>query len=300
MRCAWLVVAGCGRVAFDPRSDALTSDAPTNVGTDGSAPLGPFGAFGTPVEQTGVNTFQREYGATISDDGLEIYWSSYRTPNAGGSDIWRSTRPDRSAMFTVATQMTSASSVEDDGEPALSHDGLTMYLDHSAPTRLFASTRPAAASIAWSAAVAVESPEANLFGLSSADFGPDDLRLVVADSNTNELYEVTRPDRASPWGVPQLLAGLGGMTGDGYPALRSDGLEIFWESGRQPPVALYHALRPAIDQPFGAPERLSFGPTIDASGVGDPDIPADGRTLVMVAVPGSTEYDVYIAEREPL
>jgi hypothetical protein len=201
--------------------------------------------------------------------------------------------------FAVATQMTTIASVGDDGEPTISHDGLTLYFDHYTPTQLFASTRPDPASIAWSSPVAAES-QANLANLSGADFGPDDLRLVVGDPTTYELYEVTRPDRSSPWGVPQLLVGLGGNTGDGYPALRSDGLEIFFESNRQPPIALYHALRPALDQPFGTAERLSFGPTIDASGVGDPDITADGRTLVMVAIPSTTEFDVYLAERAPL
>lgn len=304
MRWGWvLVVAGCGRVAFDPRSDGGDGDgnvsALDDTRADGTAPLGPFGAFGTPVEQFGINTPVREFGTTISDDGLEIYWTSFATPTAGGTSIWRSTRNDRQSMFTSATQMGELDTTLDDDEPSLSHDGRTLIYQHFTTRQLVVSTRQSPTSAIWSASVPLETV-ANLAGFEGADFGPDDLRLVVMNTTSREMYEVTRPTTSSPWGVPVLLPGLGGMTGDGYPAIRSDGLEIFWESTRQPPHAIYHALRPAIDQPFGAPERISFGPTIDGSGAGDPDITADGRTLVFVAIPSTDEYDVYLAERSPL
>ncbi len=300
MRLVWLAVAtGCGRLAFDPQSDAtLTGDG---RGTDGSAPLGPFGAFTMATEQVGINTPVREFGTTISDDGLELYWSSFRTPTVGKTDIWRSTRVDRISPFAIAAQMVSLETIDDDDEPALSHDGLTLYFQHFTTRPLLVSTRPDQASTAWTAPVPLESPPANLAGFEGADFGPADLRLVVWETATNQLYETTRPTIDSPWGVPQVLPGLGGMTSDGYPAIRSDGLEIFWESTRQPPQAIYHAFRPAIDQPFGAPERLSLGTKVDGAPVGDPDISADGRTLCFVSISAGTgEFDVYLAEREPL
>jgi hypothetical protein len=93
------------------------------------------------------------------------------------------------------------------------------------------------------------------------------------------------------------------MMGDGYPALRGDGLEIFWESSRQLPQAIYRAERPALDQPFGPPMRVSLGPTVDTGDAGDPDISADGRVLIFVSnasVAIGGEYDVYVVERSPL
>jgi hypothetical protein len=283
----------------------LAGDAGTDVDVDGMTQLGPFGPFGTPIEQLAMSSTSREYGTTISADGLEIYFSTYRTPpNAGMSDIWRGTRTDRGSPFGGLTHIAALASTDNDGEPTLSVDGLTLYLNRYLPApRLYASTRSTPTATDWSIAAPVESPEANLMGFEGADFGPEDLRLVVTNATTKQLYESTRPDPCAPWGPPQLLPGLGGMMGDGYPALRGDGLEIFWESSRQLPQAIYRAERPALDQPFGPPMRVSLGPTVDTGDAGDPDISADGRVLIFVSnasVAIGGEYDVYVVERSPL
>jgi Tol biopolymer transport system component len=293
VRCAVAVsvLVGCGRIGFDP-SGALDASPAGDAG--GDAGLGPFGPFGAPVEQVALNSTVREFGPTLSADALELYVSSYRMPSTGGCDIWRATRPDRTAAFGAFTQMLTVSDVGDDGEPTLSNDGLTLYFQRYVPVRLLESTRGSTSSTAWSTPTTI----AALAGYQGADFGPDDLRVVMMDTSTTELYEATRPDRLSPWGTPQLLANVGGMTGDGFPSLRGDGLEIFWESSRSQPQAIYHAVRPALDQPFGQATRVSLG-ALDTADVGDPDISADGHVLVVVsnATTGTGEYDVYTATR---
>jgi hypothetical protein len=177
-----------------------------------------------------------------------------------------------------------------------------VYFDRVGAQRLYVSTRPDPTSDAWAVATELETPLANLNGYVGPDFGPDDLRLVVVNQSTREIHEATRPDTSSAWGVPLLLPGLGGQLDDGYPCLRSDGLELFFESNRAPPLALYRATRPSLDAPFRAPERMSFGPVIDVAKVGDCDLSADGRELVFVsdATVVGGDFDLHLTTREPL
>jgi hypothetical protein len=51
-----------------------------------------------------VSSLAREYGTTISDDGLEIYWSTLRPDKLfNGADIWRATRTTRTAPHRSRT-----------------------------------------------------------------------------------------------------------------------------------------------------------------------------------------------------
>lgn len=289
-----MLVCACGRIDFDPAvsrfGDATADDTPVDA-----APLGPFGPFNANAYQSFLTSAQREYGTTISDDGLEVYWSTYRADSpAGGADLWRATRPDRDVAFMNAMVVSALTSDMDDGEPTLSRDGLTLYLERS---QLFVATRPDASTASWSTPTLLDPALAGFVG---ADFGPDDLRLVLYNMNDRNFYETTRPDRAAAWNPPQLLAGFGIM-GDGYPSIRADGLEIFWETDRSGVKSCWHAFRAALDQPFTGHERMLLGPNVDGFQCGDPDISGDGRTLVFVSTAAGTgEYDIWTAERNPI
>jgi hypothetical protein len=190
--------------------------------------------------------------------------------------------------------MNTLSSDIDDGEPSLSRDGLTMYLQRPS---LLTATRPDASEANWSTPVAL-GPAFD--GFEGPDLGPGDLRLALYNINDGLFYEATRTDAAAAWGTPQVLPGFGIM-GDGYPSLRPDGLEIFWETDRSSPRACWHAFRTALDQPFTGHERIALPDAANGFQCGDPDITADGRTMVFVSTAGGTgEYDVWTAERDPL
>jgi Tol biopolymer transport system component len=292
-----VLLCACGRVGFDPL--AASSDAPP-IG-DANGPLGPFGAFGEPVVQTNCNSTVRDYGVTISPDGLEIMWSSYRSPSSGQSDLWSARRIDRTLPFDNPKHISALSSSGDDGEPSLGYDGRTVYFDHYLPNRIQVGTRATPDSDTWMSPMSLEMPDLYLLGYGGSDLGPGDVRLVLIDETTRAFYECTRPDPTSPWGPPQLLVGLGTDPTDGFPSLRGDGLEIFFESSRSGIQHIWHAERPALDMPFGPTSVVSLGAT-DAASAGDPDISADGQTLVFVSnlTGGTGEYDIYVANRDPL
>ena len=285
-----MILAGCGRIGFDPSS--ATSDGAAGT-SDGSGPVGPFGDFGTPVAQTALYSPEVDYGPCLSSDGLELYFTSERPPTLGYGDLWRATRLDRSSEFSNLEVLPALSSNTGDGECTLSNDGLTLYIQRD--QRFYTTTRSDPSSAAWSGVVEIPM-DGNLYGYFGMDVGANDMRLVIGDFNSR-LYEA-RPD-ASAWGVPSDL-GIGGMFNDSYPSLRADGLEIFWQSQRSGTLAtIWHATRPALDQPFTGVERIPLGP-LDLADVGDPDISADGRTLTIVSNIADVNYNVYIVDRVPL
>ena len=48
--------------------------------------------FGTPAEVPNVNTSSEDFNASISSDGLSLYFISSRPGGVGGRDIWVTTR----------------------------------------------------------------------------------------------------------------------------------------------------------------------------------------------------------------
>jgi hypothetical protein len=279
----FICAAACGRIDFAPSADA-------DAAVDAAGPPR-FGPWGPAIAQPmAISSNSHEYGPTLSPDGLELYFASQRL---GDADIYRATCTGAGVCDApvVIEGMNLVGRME--GEPTLSRDGTTMYLNYEMPAqRLYVSTRATSSSVTWTSPVPVEATEANLAGYGCADFGPDELRLVV--SKDRELYEATRATTADAWGPPQAL----GFTGD-CGSLRFDGLELYWEDETSPPWAIYRAERPALDEPFGAAERLDFG-EVDDLGGGDPDISADGTTLVFDVNTASGMWDVYATTRPRL
>lgn len=123
--CLMLLIGGCGRISFDPVTDATLTgdsaldsgsrmDAPSGDGalpdgrlldsrvSDGSAadsrvPDGSLPDGGGGIGVAGVVAELSAPGASDKDpvlrhDLLEIYLSSDRPGGSGGSDLWRATR----------------------------------------------------------------------------------------------------------------------------------------------------------------------------------------------------------------
>jgi WD40-like Beta Propeller Repeat len=76
----------------------------------------------------------RDTRTFVRRDGREVFITSNRTGGVGGLDIWVATRADSSALWsTPVNPGPPLNSAADDGSPALSRDGRTLY---------FFSTRP--------------------------------------------------------------------------------------------------------------------------------------------------------------
>jgi hypothetical protein len=267
MRWRWalLIAAGCGRVGFDAR--------PTDAGS----------LFGAPITITELNSVDDDYMPSLRADGLEILFGSTRPP-AGKGLIWDATRGAPDQPWSSLQPITIPGTVGA-FEPALSEDGLQLYF--LADGGLVAFTDRPALDSPWAAmTIATE-----LSGMTGMDY-IGDLRLVMNDAS-GHLLESTRADRHAMWAAPTqiVLPVAPGVTLE-YPSASADGLDVFFETNLTGVVQLAHAVRPALDQPFGPIEVIDVGfPTVQ---VGDPEVSHDGHTLLFTAKTGSNaDYQLY-------
>ena len=78
---------------------------------------------------TAVNSSEDEAGPCLSDDGLILLFASERPGGYGGADIWMSARSSTDAPWSEAVNVgPTVNSVESEGDPDLSADGLAMVL----------------------------------------------------------------------------------------------------------------------------------------------------------------------------
>jgi hypothetical protein len=90
--------------------------------------------FGPGVLVPELSSLGRDTRTSVRRDGREIFITSNRTGGVGGLDIWAATREDSSDRWsTPVNPGPPLNSAADDGSPALSRNGTTLY---------FFSTRP--------------------------------------------------------------------------------------------------------------------------------------------------------------
>ena len=127
---------------------------------------------------------------------------------------------------------------------------------------------------------------------SEIDFSPTlnaaETTLIFASTRAGglgsyDLYEVTRPNSAAPWGTPVALTALNTSGADYEPTLSADGLELYFIStGRTPKIGssdCWAVTRPTPISPWGTPVNL--GAPINGAGwtIDDPFLTDDGLTL---------------------
>ncbi|MBN2128877.1 MAG: PD40 domain-containing protein [Sedimentisphaerales bacterium] len=85
--------------------------------------------WGTPTNLGSVvNSTADERSPCISSDGLSLYLASNRPGGSGTLDLWVSTRPDTDSPWTAPVNLGPAiNSGDDDADPSLSADGLTLF-----------------------------------------------------------------------------------------------------------------------------------------------------------------------------
>jgi hypothetical protein len=95
----------------------------------------PDGSFGTPQALTNLNTNVVDGHPVLSDDGLQIYWSSTRTDGGaqGGTDIWTATRPSTAGSFGTPVRVPELSSSNSESPSWISPDGCVAYLQSDRP-----------------------------------------------------------------------------------------------------------------------------------------------------------------------
>jgi hypothetical protein len=84
-------------------------------------------AFEAAMELIEVNSAADDVDPAISADDLTLYFGSTRPLGAGAFDVWRSVRSGPSDAFGTPQNVAEANSADQDSDPAVSADGLTLF-----------------------------------------------------------------------------------------------------------------------------------------------------------------------------
>ena len=295
-RCvALLALAGCGRFAFDERTDPIEA----GVVDDGSAidaPICHSGTWGIPELVTEIATTSHESDPTLSADGREVFFTSNRAP-AQGYAIWTASRASPQGPFGPRALVTELDTAGVDLDPSLSSDGLSIVFTSdrvAALNDLYVATRSgpgmAFANITPLLVVGDPSSQRNTASLTN-----DGLGLYYTSGL--DLAYATRATTTDDFTFVRLLAEVNAPQSDGTPSVTADGLELFFESYRTGGAALFRSIRSSTAEMFGPPVELTeLGAAIPgATGYGGPEISPDGRTLYLFGA--TTSIDIYKVTR---
>jgi Tol biopolymer transport system component len=224
----------------------------TGTQTDGGA----WKPFGQPQLVTGLRSDTDDlFDPTMTFEGLELYFAS---PTSGQYDIWVSTRTVATNPWGPSTLVAELSSPENDRDPEVSVDGLTMFLASDrggGGMRIYVSQRRTR-DTPWGTPTIVST-----LGSSVLDQAPalDRSQLTLAfasqrgTATVSHLWSAKRPDASAAWQSATELSALNSAWEDTDPALFSDGSGVVFASRRltQGGTAdLFQAARPDENSPF--------------------------------------------------
>jgi Tol biopolymer transport system component len=325
-----VLVAACGTDSpqriLAPTSvfDARSSSA--NGGDD--AGKARFSAWSAPVNVgPPVNTAFAEQTPAISKDGLSLYFTCLSCPGGyGGNDIWVAERATIDEPWSAPQHLgPEINTTANDGSPALSKDGRSLFFDSDRPEGsggfdlYVAQRRHKHDNGDWQGAVnlgpginttANEQGAEYLAGVKEDDesatatlyFGSN----RVGGPGLSDIYMIAlHPD--GTFGAPMLAEGLNSSFRDSGPAIRRDGLEIFFVSERPGGVSavdIWVSTRASISDPWSTPVNL--GEPINGTGNdAGPALSFDGKSLYFHSsrpgnVGGLQFFDLLVATREKL
>jgi hypothetical protein len=259
---------GAGDAASPPASVA-GSDADANVlpdvvesdtTFDGSSP--DSGAFGTPVEVPGIvaPAGYMNFKETLTADMLQMYFISDRPGGPGDQDVWYTSRAQVTDPWAIPTCVTEVSSPDHETGPAISPDGLTLWISSDRPGGkggydIWVSARPDTSS-AWSTPKPVT--ELNTVGdefprppIQSGLVMPPSYREKLPN-NQFQTFFTSRASADSAWQAPSELTEVDTADIDTDGFLTDDQLVLYFSSDRSVigDQDLYVAVRGAAQSPF--------------------------------------------------
>jgi Tol biopolymer transport system component len=211
--------------------------------------------WGTPTNLgPEVNSSSNDAGASISADGLTLYFSSNRPGGEGGYDLWYTTRATINDDWGPAENLGQPpNSRYSYWEPSISSDGLTLYFSDG------------------------HSPQYSN-------------RLPGGLGGQGDIWMVTRASVNGTWGEPINLGPAVNSQHAIHPSISSDNLSLYFQTHRSGSLGhcdIMVATRKSISDPFGDPVFLK---NVNAGGADwTPDISADGLTLFFMRNPGPPE-----------
>jgi hypothetical protein len=238
-------------------------DAPTVVLNEAMASIG-SGPFSNPVlvETTSgplSDPAAQNQDPTLTGDELELYFMSDRA--TANQDIWTTRRTATNLLWGPPTRVAEISSTAADNNPAVSLDGLTIWLSSNRDDTgngfdIWVSTRQTRQD-PWN-------PPTRVVELSSPsdDTAPavDEAELVmVLVSNRpggpggRDIYISGRQSRSDPWGTPVPFAGVVNSPGDEVdPFLGAHGLQMFWAANMGAAEEIRWSARGSVVESFSS------------------------------------------------
>lgn len=257
----------------------------------------------------GVNTQDRERSASVSGDGLALYFQRSESFALNGNlnvpintELMVSVRPNTGAPWGPAAPLGAPlSSAHPETWPDVSADGGTLYFsDVSDPPAsddprpggeglgdLWVSTKDGANQ--WQAPVNLGPTVNSSARDASPELSSDGLTLFFASdrpggSGVTDLWMTTRTSHTDPWQTPTNLGStLNSIYEDVHPSISPDGLALAFSSNRAASGAdswdIWIATRSSLQDPFGAPVSLRAQLPAGFQGTHGPEFSADGSTL---------------------
>jgi len=260
-------------------------------------------AFGVPVNLgPAVNSAEREYDPTVSADGLELYFQSYRAGGHGASDLYVARRGTTNEIwYDVQNLGPVVNTAAAESGPSLSADGLTLYFNSDRPGGLgghdlYMTTR-ASRSDPWGAPVNLGPVVNSPYGEINPNISSDGLSLYFSDVEGDgagarpggrgnaDIWVSTRTSLSDPWGPPvNLGAPVNDGSLNGSPEISSDGLLLFFNFYRSGDSGFFDicvSARRTTQDPWGTPMNLG-APVNGSNWEGNAELSADGRTLYFI------------------
>jgi len=198
------------------------------------------GAWGDPFNLgASVNSSADDYGATISADGMVLYFTSNRAGGLGQFDIWMSRREEKYSAWGEPVNLgpTVNSSSWDDG-PSISTSGLELFF-HSQRSGGYGSddvwvARRPTTSDPWGQPINL-GPTINSSSWDlSPHIAPDGLMLLFAANRTGsygsaDIWMAFRPTPMDSWQIPVNLGpAVNSSSWDADPDISADGSTLYF------------------------------------------------------------------------
>jgi hypothetical protein len=192
-----------------------------------------------------VNSSSEDSMASISSDGLTLYFSSNRSGGYGNYDIWMTTRATKEAPWGPAVNVGSnINSSVSDAWPWVSPDGLELYFTSYrfggyGDGDFYVAGREAT-SDPWGVAANLGPVVNSVYDETRVSLSPDGLLLLFSESSATttprpggygraDIWMTTRATPSDPWQTPvNLGASVNGSASDVIPRISPDGSTLYY------------------------------------------------------------------------
>jgi len=198
-----------------------------------------------------VNSDVEDSNPTLSTDGLELYFNSFRLDGLGGTDLWVTTRATKSDPWDSAVNLgPPVNSTKHESAPSISADGLELYFSFSDPylpdddpSRGFYVARRETTDGPWGEPVSL-GPVVNSWPVQwEAEISSDGLLLLWADYwngdprpggfGDTDLWFSRRAMIDGDWSEPVNLGpAINTPYAETGPAISADGSTLYFSSNR--------------------------------------------------------------------